>query len=215
VHSVDELKARLAASTAPRPRKSTKKPWVPPTADDFARESVLCFDPSLTNTGWAVLVPDVLGDLVAFRTGVCSPPPTELGSDAMTLWRAHVIGELVTKVVWEHGAGRVDAVVHEMPTTTGRRVESSLMGSREVQRVARALCPATTLGTVYVRHAHATLLPPEQRGKAHTKAHTKAAVLRYVDVTSMLPRGSRLNEHVYDAMAVGLTYLHDRKRAAT
>ena len=212
--STEEILERIRASSRPVARKQ-KKEWVRPTPDDFDSGSVLAFDPSLTNTGWVMLVRPLplASKVVALFTGVCSPPPTDLGSDAMTLWRAHQIGLLIHQVVGDYGVGRVSAIAHEMPTTSGQRMESSLMASREVQRAALTLCPDIPLSPVYVRHIHATLLPPEQRGKAHTKAHTKEAVLRYVDI-SMLPAGSKLNEHVYDGMSVGLTHLYDQKRAS-
>lgn len=212
--SAAEVMARIEASSQPRARKS-KKEWVAPVDEDFGSGSVLAFDPSLTNTGWVMLVrPPLAGRVVALFTGVCSPPATDLGSDAMTLWRAHEVGKLVYDVVDRYGRERVQGIAHEMPTTTGRRIESSLLGSREVQRAAYELAASIPLTGIYVRHVHAVLLPPEQRGRAHTKAHTKDAVLRYVDL-SMLPKGARLNEHVYDAMAVGLTHLYDRKRAGS
>ncbi len=69
------------------------------------------------------------------------------------------------------------------------------------------------LAGIYNQRMEALLLSPEQRqDRQHKKRYVKEAVLRLVDLGG-LPKGSPLNEHVYDAIALGLTHLHDLKRS--
>jgi Holliday junction resolvasome RuvABC endonuclease subunit len=209
--SAAEVMARIEASGKPTARKS-KKEWVAPVGEDFDSESVLAFDQTLTHTGWAILR-TFEGHVRVMLTGMCTPRDEDgLTSLILTLWRASEIGDQVHQVLAAHSRS-VDAVVHEMPAVHGMRLESSLLAAREVQRCWREVGAATSLTPVYNQHMEKVLLHPDDR-QVDKKRHVKEAVLRYVDL-SMLPKGSRLNEHVYDAMALGLTHLYDRKRAGS
>lgn len=205
--SEGDLRSRIGAAAKPRARRA-KKEWVAPTAEDFAEGSVLTFDQTLTHTGWSVLH-SLRGRVWVTATGMCIPSSTDLKGLVETLWRAEQIYEQIYQVMSDHHHS-VDFVVHEMPAVVGYRLESSLMAAREVQRAWLAVSSKSELRPVYNQHMEKVLLHPDDR-RVDKKRHVKEAVHRHVDL-SLLPRGSRLNEHVHDGMALGVTDMYDRKR---
>jgi hypothetical protein len=202
------LDDRITAIAQAKPSRG--KEWAPPAVGDFADGVVLSFDPSLTNTAWVTIesLPGEPPCVVA--SGMCRPETTDLRGDLCTLWRAARLGEQLDEMIPQRHVHRsLDIVAHEMPVTTGHRMESSLMATREVRRAAARYAPWCALVPVYVAHIGAVLLSPEERklkGPARKRA-TRAAVQRYVRMR--LPKGAPMNEHVFDAAAVALTCLYD------
>lgn len=207
----DEIRARIASAGKPRARK-TKQERVEPTWRDLAAGSVLAFDQTLTNAGWTYLARPEEGRVYAIFSGVCRPEKHEyLRGHPLTFARARDIHHQMLDVLERFG-DRVDAIVYEMPAVHGMRLESSLMAARELLSCVEQLHLATPVVGVYNQHMKAALIPPEVRS-ANKKADVRAAVLGLVDVGNLIAQRppNPLNEHVYDAIALGLTYLYDQK----
>jgi hypothetical protein len=192
----EAIRERIRDAAKPRVRKIKKK-WTAPEPESFAPEPLLCWDQTLVNTGWALV-----SFPVVIITGMCRPEPSDLRGHELTLHRAESLGRAIDQVVFSPVGRAAVTYVHEMPALFGSRLESSLMAARELRRAASGY---RVVG-VYNQSMKALLVAPEKR-PANRKADVKEAVLQYVDI-SQLPKGCPLNEHVYDAIALGLTYSH-------
>jgi len=191
----DDLRAKIAESKKP---KASRKQWSPPLLSDLAEGHVLAFDQTLSNTGMAWVINDKQG----LRAIDCAnlKPPTDIykgheGSIRKGLWLQYTFQRLRGEC-----AGRnAQEIVYEQPAVMGYRIESSLMAA-----FALRLAWPTAEG-IYNQHAKAIFLGSGQ----HTKADVKACINSYIPNWQ---RTGPWNEHVRDAVLLGMTYLYDQKK---
>ena len=191
--SPSELRAKIAEGKKP---KASKKKWEQPTVDDLAHGHVLAFDQTLSNTGMAWVINDKQG-LRAIDCANLKPPSGDYkgheGSIRKGLW-------LQSTFVRLRGECRnAQEIVYEQPAVMGYRIESSLMAA-----MALRLAWPTAVG-IYNQHAKAVFLGTGQ----HTKADVKECINSYIPNWQ---RTGPWNEHVRDAVLLGLTYLYDLKK---
>jgi len=189
-----DLREKIADSKKPKTRK---KAWEAPDLESFSYGSVLAFDQTLTNTGVAWVINDHEG----LRALDCTTLVTKTtakgheGSIQKGLMLDNLLWDLVDGV-----AGRnADVFVYEQPAVQGYRLESSLMAALMI----RKRWPSAV--GIYNQHAKAVMLHPDKRSE---KRHVKEAV------EALIPNFRRTgvwNQHVHDAVMLGLTYLHDVK----
>jgi hypothetical protein len=173
-----------------------KKEFVPPTPDDFERGTVLCFDQTLSNTGWALL--QVRPD--GIHVPVCGliSPRVPTGTKGFQ-WSFTLAPEL-----FHHAAQvvrRVDPVVPvviEMPAVQGQRTESSLIAANVLCCVLAQM--GRDVPNVVSRQRAGTHLV----GYQNPDKKTSNAVIDTLVSTHVKP----WNEHVRDAVLLGLEYLH-------
>lgn len=209
VNAVDELRARVtaAALTKGKPKRAPKKVWAAPKLEDFANGLVCAFDQTFTNTGWAILRKDDDWVQVLDKGTIREPPVPGLKGFEDTLQRAEWMCERIKPIpekaltYAKHDESCV--FVHEIPAVQGMRIESSLLGALGVRQAVTALRDPYKRVAVGNQHMKAVMLPPEMR---HEKRFITTAVNRYTDTRGW-------NEHTRDALALGLTYLYDVKRA--
>lgn len=156
--------------------------------------SLIAFDQTLANTGWALFCK---GDLRA--TGMIITPVSDDG------WRGNIRrGTYIEAEVdqlfflWQP-----TFVVCEMPTTVGRyqRPESSALAAQAISIAASR----REVGFDLVSNNHMKKVLLNVVTKV-TKAQVRAAVEeRLPDAKTFKP----YNEHVVDAIALGLTAIHD------
>jgi len=187
------LREKIAESKKPKPRKTK---WEAPTVDDLAYGQVLCFDQTLTNTGVAL----VINDEQCLRALNCTnlvQKPTAKGHEGS------IQKGMMLRQAFEDVRGTIffqsDEIVYEQPPVMGYRIESSLMAAFAL----RLVWPQAE--GIYNQHAKAIFLGPGSKEKSDVKAA----------MNSLIPNFNRTgawNEHVRDAVMLGLTYLHDVKR---
>ncbi|MFF7198225.1 hypothetical protein ACFZAM_31515 [Streptomyces sp. NPDC008079] len=208
--AIDLGRFNALATGAPQ-RKSAS--WTPPALTAFRPGTVLAFDQTLANTGWALL--QHLGEdgIRLLDAGMIRPPVNGLTSHEDSYARAKFIGDCALRVIDAYflPAGPRE-VVYERPSMEGRRTESALLAGLEIYRASNATATA-----VSNRHAKAVIV-----GRAGTnadpvtKAHVKAAVEHYVSPSRFMGPGDfPWNEHVRDAVMLGLTRMYDQMKAAT
>lgn len=209
VSAVDELRARVNAAALKKgaaPRK--KKEWAAPTLADFANGLVCTFDQTFSNTGWVIFrKTDDEVDVIDHGT-LREPPVPDLKGFEDTLQRAEWMCERILPIplrAYQHeGASEEIVYVHEIPAVQGHRIESSLLGALGVRQAVTALPVPRKRVAVGNQHMKSVLLPVELRSE---KRHVTAALNRYTNTRGW-------NEHTRDALALGLTYLYDVKRAS-
>lgn len=188
------------------PPLKTRKGWTPPLAPgDFAHGLVQAYDQSLTNTGVVLLKSNALG-IHLLAAAMLRPPADVLAIKGHEGNNARAEA-LYTKIQLARTgfAANAEATLYERPPVSGRRTESIAMAGREIDRA--------TLGKAIMidnRHAKSVICGTAgSRGNKVTKNDVKQAVERYV-----LPSGTATpwNEHIRDAVLIGLAYLYDLKR---
>ena len=192
------------------PVRRRKPSWVRPTLEDFYSDpgQLLCFDQTLSNTGVAILRYDPDNGLSVDYTALLSADTGEKSHEG-TYAKARVMERQIDREIARfrlYGANP-RRIVFERPPVSGFRSESSLMAGYAVSRYG-----GDQASMVANNHMKAVLLGPKAKGApAWTKADVKRAVETYV-----LPPepGMPWNEHVRDAVALGLTYLYDEKEAS-
>jgi hypothetical protein len=191
-----DIKAKIAESKAPKTRK---KPWVAPTVDDIAYGSVLAFDQTLSNTGVAWVVHDHDG-LRAIECTNLVQSTTHKGHEGSIrkgeMLHHHLFWDMKDSI-----AGlNADVFVYEQPPVQGYRIESSLLAAMMVRLVWPHAVPISN------QHAKSIFIPP---GSTGGKGDVKKAV------EALIPNWQRTgpwNQHIHDAVLLGLTYLHDVKK---
>lgn len=212
VSAVDELRARVnaAALNKGKPKRSAKKEWRAPTWEDFANGLVCSFDQTFTNTGWVIFRKRDSEVEVIDRGTLREPPVPGLKGFEDTLQRAEWMCERIATIPPKAVAcedvltGEECVFVHEIPAVQGMRIESSLLGALGVRQAVTALPEPRKRIAVGNQHMKVVMLPMEMR---HEKRFITTAVNRYTDTRGW-------NEHTRDALALGLTYLYDAKRAS-
>jgi hypothetical protein len=185
--------------------KTVKVPrdYRPPTAADFRWDTqILCFDQSLSNSGWALVNTDD-GTISVQDSGTIRPPALETKSKGfeLTLTKsvmlARQLQELLNKLY-----GRYEQVVIELPSIFGYRTESSLVAAVticvELDRMGESmpvLVSRNSAGAVLCGDRHAP------------KSVSSNLVATLVEDRRPDGRG-QWTEHVRDAVFVGLRHLH-------
>lgn len=197
-------KAAVLVSKSEQRRASRTPPWTPPSVDDIGEGTVLAFDQTFSKTGWVLLS----GPLTVIRKGYLYEPPIP---DSLrffdvlqrTDWMGDRIRQVVLDVYEEYGAGGFD-VVHEMPILQGMRVESSLLGATKVWEACKYLALPTPTILSKTRVAGLLCPPGDRKGKS--------AITR--GLAALIDTSKGWNEHNRDALALAITFLHDKKRDA-
>lgn len=187
------------------PPLKTRKGWTPPVAPgDFAFGLIQAYDQSLNNTGVVLLNSNSLG-IHLLAAAMIRPPEdvAALKSHEGSYARALHLYRQVVRARTGYAAS-AQATVCERPPVHGRRAESILLAGNEIHRATMGSGGVTMVDN---RHAKSVICGAAgTRDNPVTKAHVKAAVERYV-----LPSGTATpwNEHIRDAILLGLTYLYD------
>jgi hypothetical protein len=184
----DRLRARRAAPAAP--------PWRFPAIGDFYQAlPVLAFDATLSHCGWVLLE---VQDRVIVHARGCINPRTQRRSYLETWDKAH---QLQSEIDWILKYRETVHRVVEAPSVAGgNRTESSLIAGMMIWMNNPQLCD-----TVSATHVSAVLLGDPRVRSADRKKQVRDAVIRLIPGAA----GRGWNEHIRDAAATGLTYLHD------
>jgi Holliday junction resolvasome RuvABC endonuclease subunit len=181
----------------------TKKIFRRPWRDDFRDGLVLNFDQSLSKTGWSLLAANAealgvldCGVLESHPAGLTGFEETFAKDAAMGAQIEHVIESVAPRAYWTG----LEAIVHEMPSVKGYRLESSLMAAAAVRRAARSICPDIPVVMISRQSAYAALVG----APSSEKAEGTAIVNRVVTVH----HGSRWNQDIHDSVLLGLKHLH-------
>lgn len=175
--------------------------WHFPLIEEFAwGVRVLAFDATLSHTGWVLF--EVLGGRIIIRSkGIINPETSQTGYRA-TWDKARQLRGYLDGVVG-HGAPQVHRVVEAPSVGGGNRTESSLIAGLLIY-----LDWPRVTHDVSATHVSAVLLGDPRVRSAERKKMIRSAV------TALCPEAAQSgwNEHIRDALATGLTYLHDLKR---
>lgn len=159
---------------------------------------ILAFDQTLANTGWALLI-----DGVPQRTGMIITPANDEG------WRGNIkrgtrIEAEVDTLLFEMLPA---FVVAEMPVTKGKfaRPESSALAAQAVSIAAsRRDIPFDLMSNQHMKKVIVG------RTASVSKADVRTAVERLLPGVNLF---KPYNEHVVDAIAIGLTAHYDEQGA--
>lgn len=167
-------------------RGSQVRPWSP-----VARRSILCFDQSISNTGWALIV----GKEVLEGGNVKHEGSTGIGD------MLDVLPEIYFRYLELINYYSPDLVAHESPPAGGGRMrspESSVVTAAAV-RIAAA---DNYSGKIPVKMIQSQKAKKRWTGSARaTKAEVKKALLQMVpSLENMKP----MNQAITDALAVGM-----------
>lgn len=197
--TLDKIRQFAADAKAAHP---PKKPFVQPEIGSYRPGRVLCFDQSLGSTGWAWLDCGRDGGLTAYATGLITSkrPPAKGFAWSMELSPNlfHEAAQVVRRVP------PTVPVVIEMPAVFGQRTESSLIAANVL------CCVLAELGrdapvVISRQHACTQLVGYPDADKKITNA----AVDRLIGINHTKP----WNEHVRDAVVLGLSYLQGPQEA--
>ncbi len=176
--------------------------WHFPLPEEFAWDvRVLAFDATLSHTGWVLF--ELLGGRVIVRARGIINPVTELTGYRATWDKARHLKAGLDTVILQHGGESVHRVVEAPSVGGGSRTESSLIAGLLIWLDWPRACH-----DISATHVSAVLLgDPRVRSAERKKAIREAMGL-------LCPESAERgwNEHIRDALATGLTYLHDLKR---
>lgn len=183
--------------------RTSPKDYRPPNPEDFRPATVLCFDQTLSNCGWAILNTEQ-GQPQVSACGVLRPPAFERGERGFeatfvkSLYLARDLRALLREL-----DGLFDEVVGELPSVLGYRTESSLVAAVTMVQQLDELGYA--MPTFVPRQRAASVLAGDGRA---SKTVTKGVVNDLVE--DRRPKEQPWNEHVHDAVFVGLMHLYRR-----
>lgn len=210
--SIEDLLAEKAAALKGKAKpKKAKAAWQPPLVTSFKEGLVLAFDQTFSSTGWALVYCDGQGDIQVWAKGYLNETkriPDVPAVDDM-LMRTANMGHRITEVFAQARMEEVRrnvarfVVVHEQPMLNGYRPESALLGAREVRRVFGEGSDRRPVTTISNTRRITMLVDPDDRPNG--KPAIKRALMRYVPVSE-----KGWNEHIRDALALALVYLHDK-----
>jgi Holliday junction resolvasome RuvABC endonuclease subunit len=189
-----------------KPKRSFPLDWS--TIEQSGTERILCFDQSLLNTGWALMMfsPGKVPSVLIHGTIHTPPIPGLSGMVDSFLRGESLLQEIsnVLTVVWEMG---FDCIVHETPSLMGFGGQSKMEAA---PIAAMALRSAIRQHQVFkIRQTMVDMLQAEvvqawiggRRGAKKEEIHA--------EMWRIIPE-FRTNEHVRDAIALGLTYVARR-----
>lgn len=156
---------------------------------------ILAADPSLANFGWVVI--DSAKGLDPESRG-CLQSAHALEGNEANLKRALELTDHLTNLLANI---HVDVVVHEMPASrnTLQRPESALLASMALRVAAKANKRYVTM--VSANRAKSVVAGYSRADKKRVRNCIRE---RYPHLIS-----AGWNEHIYDAYAIGLTYIHE------
>lgn len=183
--------------------KGTGHAWHFPLIEEFAWDvRVLAFDATLSHTGWVLF--EVLGGRIIIRYKGIINPVTVLTGYRATWDKARHLRSGLDMVISNHATGpEVHRVVEAPSVGGGSRTESSLIAGLLIWLDWPRACH-----DVSATHVSAVLLGDPRVRSAERKKMIRSAVI------ALCPEAAQAgwNEHIRDALATGLTYLHDLKR---
>jgi Holliday junction resolvasome RuvABC endonuclease subunit len=184
--------------------------WQPPRFEDFPQGAeVIAFDPSLASTGWAWL--RVAQDqIMVLGKGTIRSVTSKTGYEG-TYERAHCIASALPGILMtipfsiDDQPSRVYIAWEAPAVGGGHRTESSLIVGYLVWEAARQRPWGIVNhgGAVPVQANHVSKVLTDN--PKHDKKEIAAAVARYIPESA----SRDFNEHIRDAVAVGLTRLLD------
>lgn len=197
----------MTLATRPRRRKAA---WTPPVPDDFAIPGqILCFDQTLNNTGVAILRCDPHLGLSVDYTAMLRPAATDLVSNEGTYAKAVDIDRQIAEQITRFRlyAANPRAIAYERPPVSGFRGESILLAGFSVAKYG-----GDQAHLVSNTHAKAVLLGP--RAKTAPKWTKEDVKLGVESLVHRPDPAMPWNEHVRDAIMLGLAHLFDEVKAA-
>lgn len=199
----------LIRSRITTPKKGRRKVFVSPEPEDFKHGKVLCFDQTLSKTGWSLLHRDETGLSIPFTGLLLAPEPDHRGFE-QTLRKSISMKHQMEEVVGTMGLD-VDAIVHEMPAVVGYRTESSLCAAQALWSV----CDDFNRNGSFVKAGPLVMISKQRAyrllvGSKDTSSKTKVTetVNRLID-PERRKNVRRWNQDVHDATLLGLTHLYD------
>jgi hypothetical protein len=192
--AVEDARTRLRGR-----RKPEEPQWRFPEYGDFYQsQRVLVFDATLSNCGWAGMT--AWHDRIEVWARGTVRPVTQRQSYLGTWDKATELSRELRLIDRDCGYGA--HVVVEAPSVGGgSRTESSLIAGLLVTM----LRPEGGCDAVSATHVSAVLLGDPRVRSAERKKQIREAVCRLVPEAA----GRTWNEHERDAVATGLTWLHD------
>lgn len=199
----DEILARIRKEVQKAKTAKVPQNWRPPTAADFVPDvQVLCFDQSLSSSGWALLNTDD-GEVSVKDSGTIRPPVLETKSRGfeLTLTKSVYLAREI-QVVLSRLYGQYEQVVIELPSVFGYRTESSLVA-------AATICIELDRGgeeqpVLVSRNSAGAVLCGDRHAPKNVSSST---VVDLVENRHPDGRG-QWTEHVRDAVFVGLRHLY-------
>lgn len=189
-----------------KPKREFPVVWS--TIEQVRYERILCFDQSLLNTGWALMMfAPKKTPLILLHGTIHTPPIDGLSGMVDSFLRGENLLQEISNVLtiaWDMG---FDRIVHETPSLMGFGGQSKMEAA---PIAAMALRAAARQHQVFrIRQVAIDMLQAEvvqawiggKRGAKKEQIHE--------EMWKIIPE-FRTNEHVRDAIAIGLTYVARR-----
>lgn len=192
---------RHAEEVKKKPPKST---WVPPKPEDFTPAyTILCFDQTLSNCGWALLDVEADYTISVLDSGTIRPPDLSHRVQGFESIFAKSVGiSREIRDLLKRMNGKHYRVVLELPSVVGYRTESSLVAA---VTICVALGEMNELMPTFVsRQSAAAVLCGDRHA---SKSVSSQFVNEMVGDRHLTGRG-QWTEHVRDAVFVGLRSLY-------
>jgi Holliday junction resolvasome RuvABC endonuclease subunit len=203
MHDPEEILKRIKEFARQALVKTSPRDYRPPNPEDFRRANILCFDQTLSNCGWAVLNTEH-GHPRVSACGVIRPPAFqkgERGFEATFVKSLYLARDL--RLLLRELSGQFDEVVGELPAVLGYRTESSLVAAVTLCQQLDEM--GQDIPTFIPRQRAAAVLAGDGRA---SKTVSKGVVNDLVGARR--PKDQPWNEHVHDAVFVGLMHLYRR-----
>jgi hypothetical protein len=199
MEDAERILLKIKAFATEAKRQLPKRGWVPPVRENFRPAQILCFDQTLSHCGWAILATDQEKISVP-ACGVIVAPKFAVGERgfAATFTKSILVAEGMKRILRDN-LGSFEGVVAEMPAVAGYRTESSLVAAVTLVQTLHDM--GEPWPEFVSRNRAASVLCGD---RAAPKGVTGAFVDQMVQDRHPKP----WNEHVRDAVFVGLQSLH-------
>lgn len=171
------------------------------TFRDWPRGTILGFDQSMANTGWAEVsfIPGLRPVLYASGT-IRTAPSEELTGFYDSFNRGDYLFDTYSALIGTALSKGMDGIAHEMPANMGAvkssNGEAPIIAAMALRSAVRAQAPLVPLMIVPATRAKATA----SGRKYAEKSEMRTAVMRILGYETW-----RTNEHVTDAVAIAVT----------